>query len=186
MSKSNLVEPIRKKTEINKVTNALHGRNRVLFVLGINLGLRVSDLIALKVSDLFDENMKPRKGTLTIREGKTGKPRRFVLNDKVKRELKKAGYTSEDVWLFPSRKGSSHIGREAAWKIVKEAVDRAGLEGNFGTHTLRKTFGYHAYKAGISVDVLQKTFSHSSSSITLRYIGITQEDINDVYMSVNL
>ena len=62
----------------------------------------------------------------------------------------------------------------------------ARVEGAIGMHTLRKTFGYWAYKQGIDIILLMKIFNHSSPSITLRYIGITQEDINNVYISLNL
>jgi len=62
----------------------------------------------------------------------------------------------------------------------------AGIKEPVGTHTMRKTFGYHAYKKGLDLAVIQKLLNHSSPSITLAYIGITQEDQDNVYMSLNL
>ncbi|MCH5476765.1 tyrosine-type recombinase/integrase [Bacillus cereus] len=181
----NEVQPIRKKTEINKMKRALHGRNRLLFVLGINLGLRISDLLELKVSDLKDENNKFRK-YLVVTEKKTQKVRKVTISTTVRKEIKDAGISefSED-YIFPSRRGSKPIGRVQAYRILNEAADRAGLS-EIGTHTLRKTFGFHAYKGGASIQTLQKIFNHSSEKVTLHYIGITQDTIDDVYESLSL
>ena len=88
--------------------------------------------------------------------------------------------------LFPSRKGNGSIKRNQAYKILSEAAHAVGIKDNIGTHSMRKTFGYHAYKTGIDISILQKIFNHSCPSITLRYIGITQDDIDDVYLNLNL
>ncbi|QWI73290.1 tyrosine-type recombinase/integrase (plasmid) [Bacillus mycoides] len=181
----NEVQPIKKKTEINKMKRALHGRNKLLFVLGINLGLRISDLLELKVSDLKDENNKFRK-YLIVTEKKTQKARKLTISTAVKKEIKDAGISEfSEEYIFQSRKGSKPIGRVQAYRILNEAADRAGLS-EIGTHTLRKTFGFHAYKGGASIQTLQKIFNHSNEKTTLHYIGITQDTIDDVYESLSL
>ncbi|WP_072169790.1 tyrosine-type recombinase/integrase [Propionispora sp. 2/2-37] len=71
-------------------------------------------------------------------------------------------------------------------KIINNAARSIGITEKIGTHTLRKTFGYHAYQSGVSIGVIQKLFNHSAPSITLRYIGITQDDLDNVYLNLNL
>jgi len=90
-------------------------------------------------------------------------------------------------FLFSSRKGNNRpISRVQAYRIINEACRIAKIKGSIGTHTLRKTFGYWAYKQGIDITLLMRIFNHSSPAITLRYIGITQEEINEVYINLNL
>ncbi|MEI5921051.1 tyrosine-type recombinase/integrase [Bacillus albus] len=179
------VQPIRNKRDINKMKRALSGRNKLLFVLGINLGLRISDLLSLKASDLYNANNR-FKSHIELIETKTKKRRKLTISDAVKKEIKDAGICGySDDYLFPSRKGSKPIGRVQAYRILNEAADRAGLS-EIGTHTLRKTFGYHAYKGGVDVATLQRIFNHSSEKITLHYIGITQDTIDEVYNTVSL
>lgn len=179
------VQPIRTKRDINKMKRALHGRNKLLFVLGINLGLRISDLLTIKVSDMMTENGRFKTHMIVV-EQKTKKSRKLALSTAVKKEIKDAGIVgySED-YLFPSRKGSKPIGRVQAYRILNDAADRAGLD-EIGTHTLRKTFGFHAYKAGVSIQTIQKIFNHTNEKTTLHYIGITQDTIDDVYESLSL
>ncbi|WP_202801058.1 tyrosine-type recombinase/integrase [Paenisporosarcina sp. TG20] len=91
--------------------------------------------------------------------------------------------------LFLSKKknkGKSPLLRQQACKIINDAAREGGITDKIGTHTLRKTFGYHAYQAGANIEIIQKLFNHSAPSITLRYIGITQDDLDDVYLNLNL
>ncbi|MGL5086016.1 MAG: tyrosine-type recombinase/integrase, partial [Clostridium sp.] len=91
--------------------------------------------------------------------------------------------------LFLSQKnsnGSKAIKRQRAYKVINDAAKAAGIKEKIGTHTLRKTFSYHAYKSGISIELIQKLFNHSAPSITLRYIGITQDTLDTVYLNLNL
>jgi site-specific recombinase XerD len=69
---------------------------------------------------------------------------------------------------------------------LNSAAERVGITESIGCHTLRKTFGYHAYKAGVDLTLLQSIFNHSAQSVTLRYIGIIQDDIDNVYDALNL
>ena len=88
--------------------------------------------------------------------------------------------------LFPSRKGGTPISRIQAYRIINEAARIAKIKDQIGTHTMRKTFGYWAYKQGADISVIQKLLNHSSPGITLRYIGITQEQLDEVVLNLNL
>jgi integrase len=193
VTKVNNVEPIRDKKKIEAIKKILlggnHYRDYLLFVLGINTGLRVSDLLKLRFDDVIDQqgNFKDVK----ITEEKTGKTKVFRLNeaarDAIKFYIGKIGEYEPEHYLFPSRKGENKpVSRIRAWQIINEAAKSVGIKNEIGTHTLRKTFGYHARKAGTPIEILQKIFNHSAPSITMRYIGITQDELNDVYLNLNL
>jgi len=185
------VQPIRDKNQIEamkKVLRAASLRNFVLFTLGINSGLRISDLLPLKISDITDEKGKIRD-RISLREKKTGKAKAFPIGETTKKALKEYLFSlnyQSDRPLFPSRKGNGPLTRQQAYRLLNEAARTIGIMDEIGTHTLRKTFGYHAYKSGADIAVIQKLFNHSSPSVTLRYIGITQEELDDVYLSLNL
>ncbi|RIV26409.1 site-specific integrase [Alicyclobacillaceae bacterium I2511] len=196
------VEPIREIRQIQAMRTVLRDqsiRNELLFVLGINSGLRISDILSLKAGDVFRAPSKARED-LTIVEKKTGKTKRVYLGDTVKKLLERyyqQEHPSMDDYLFPSRKHTGlPIRRERAWEILNQAAELIGLvdwdndgklaSGRIGTHTLRKTFGYHAYQSGVDLALLQDLFNHSSERTTLRYIGITEENKKAVYLRLDL
>lgn len=88
--------------------------------------------------------------------------------------------------MFPSRKGDKAISRIQAYRILNTAADRAGLNIEIGTHTLRKTFAFHAYKNGTDLALLQTILNHSSQRETLVYLCVEQKQIDDVYIEINL
>lgn len=185
------VEPIKNIRDINKIRQYLYGkenkRDYCIFVVGINVGLRAGDLLSLKIKDVTDGNTI--YDTVTIKEQKTGKTRNFALNENAKESIKiylnsLTDYDFED-YLFKSRKGG-HLGVRPLHHIIKTITKDLGIKGNFGTHTLRKTMAYHRYINKVPLETLQKLLNHSSSAITLRYIGITQKVIIDCYNAVNL
>ncbi|ADQ42061.1 integrase family protein (plasmid) [Caldicellulosiruptor acetigenus I77R1B] len=171
------VQPIRDVELIQQFKKLLKQkslRDYMLFVVGINTGLRISDLLKLKAGDVKNKEF------IVIREEKTNKPLRFPINEYLKQELE--NYISsmqlkDDDYLFQSRKGENRpISRIQAYRILNRTAKQLGLD-EVGTHTLRKTFGYHHYKRFKDVAMLQEIFNHSSPSITLRYIGITDDEI---------
>lgn len=179
----NLVQPIRNKRDIERMKKALgNPRDRLLFIFGINSSLRISDILKLTVSDVRG------KDVLTLREKKTGKAKKFPLNQSIAAAVKTLvpADSPADSPLFPSRKGDKAISRVQAYRVLNEAARRAGIDCEIGTHTLRKTFAYHAYKAGADLSVLQAVLNHSSQRETLKYIGIVQDDIDNVYIAINL
>jgi integrase len=180
------VQPIRDIKQLNAMKEYLFEHNErdyLMFVIGINSGLRISDLLKLTVEDVVS-------GIVTIREQKTGKTKQFPLSNACKKAvdhyLTTTGLTTGT--LFPSAKGiNKPISKVQAWRILNKAADWVGIKENIGTHTMRKTFGYHAYRSGVPVGYLQSCFNHSSQAITMRYIGITQEELNEkVYLKMNL
>ncbi|WP_019241502.1 MULTISPECIES: tyrosine-type recombinase/integrase [Bacillus] len=182
----NTVEPIRDTRHISAMKKALHGRDLLLFTYGINSGLRISDILTLKVGDIRN------KDSIVVQETKTRKPKRFIFNDTIKKAVADLipATASDDEYVFKSRKGNNKpISRVAAYQVLNAAAERAGIAdkiGAIGTHTLRKTFGYHAYKKGVDIALLQSIFNHSAQSITLKYIGINQDSIDEVYANINL
>ena len=172
----NIVDPIREKECINAVKRILResgSRNLLLFLLGINTGLRVSDLLRLRVKDVKN------KDSLQIREKKTHKIKKFPMSKEIRifidEYVERKALTR---YLFKSKKTNKPITRIQAYRIIKDACDTIGIE-HTGTHSLRKTFGYHLYKQTKDIALLQKVLNHSSQDITLRYIGVTQEIIDD-------
>jgi len=171
-----IVQPIRDKEKIEDMKRELLKsgyKNFLMFVIGINTGLRIGDILELKVMDLRD------KTHIKIIEQKTDKIKRFLINSSLKVEIDKfiKGMREEE-YLFQSRKGQNKpISRVQAYRILNSAGAKVGLK-EIGTHTLRKTFGYWHYKQNKDVVLLQEIFNHSAPSVTLRYIGIN-EDVKD-------
>ncbi|WP_129598588.1 site-specific integrase [Anaerophilus nitritogenes] len=172
----NIVQPIRDKNKIEDMKHELLKsgyKNYLLFVTGINTGLRVGDLLHLKVYDIKNRTH------IMIEEQKTGKEKRFLINNQLRKDFERyIQNMKEEEYLFQSRKGKNKpITRVQAYRILNETGRRVGLS-EIGTHTLRKTFGYWHYQIYKDVAILQDIFNHSSPSVTLRYIGINQ-DIKD-------
>ena len=179
------VEPIRSKRQIDNIKRYLkHSnlRDYLLFVLGINSGLRISDLLSLTVDDVKDKNR------IILRERKTGKTKDFPLSDTCKKAIQEyiANARDTDSWLFRSKKGDRPITRVQAYRIINSAARMVGIDEGIGTHTLRKTFGYWAYKKGVDITKIQKLLNHSAPSVTLGYIGITRDELDNIYINLNL
>ena len=184
------VQPIRDLKQIETIKKLLKLRNMrdyCLFVLGINSGLRISDLLKLKISDISERGKI--KDRIRLREKKTNKFKDFPLSNSTKASLKeylKTREYNENEPLFISRKNKGFLLRQQAYKIINDVAKSVGIKEKIGTHTLRKTFGYHAYNNGYDITLIQKLFNHSSPSVTLRYIGITQDEMDNVYLSLEL
>ncbi len=178
------VEPIRDLATLERVKNELlkqSYRDYVMFTTGLNTGLRISDILPLKVADVRG------KTHITLREGKTSKRKRFSINPTLRAILDPYIENMEDhEYLFQSRKGDNQpISRVQAYRVLKQVGDKLGIE-DFATHTMRKTFGYHHYQQYKDVVILQEIFNHSAPSVTLRYIGITQDEIDQSYNGFGL
>lgn len=165
-------QPIRDIANIARMKEVLPSvRDRILFTIGINTGLRISDLVKLKPEDIN------QKGEIEIREQKTGKVNRFRMSEPVWKQVKSYIDAYPKEYLFTSRKGG-HISTHQAWVIISTAGKKLGLE-HIGTHSMRKTFGYHAWKRTRNLPLIQEALNHSSQRITMRYLGITEEIKND-------
>jgi integrase len=172
----NFVEPIRESKLVRDMASYLkktNERNYIMFLCGIYTGLRISDILKLKVSDVKNKNY------ISLREQKTGKQKTFEINPVLKREITSYIVDKDpDDYLIKSREDyNKPLTRSMAYKIMQEVADKFSLE-CIGCHTLRKTFGYHFYQQTKDVVTLMKIFNHSHPNVTLRYIGIEQESIN--------
>ncbi|WP_461311048.1 site-specific integrase [Bacillus altitudinis] len=177
---ANTVDAIKNKRDIERMKKALHGRDLVMFVLGVSLGLRISDLLTIRVGDLRGQSH------LAIREGKTGKIRDIKLSSTVVKLAQKLD-GDDDSYVFQSRKGiNKPISRVQAYRVLNAAAERAGINIDIGTHTLRKTFGYQLYSKGINITRIMKVFGHSSEAQTLKYIGITADEIDAAYEAIEI
>lgn len=167
-----IVEPIRAKQDIEKMKRALRAkseRDYVMFMVGINAGLRVSDILQLRVRDV--------RGThIRIREQKTQKYKSIVINSVLRKAIDPyIKYRRNDEYLIKSRQGDNkHISRQQAYYILRDAAKSCGIE-SVGTHTMRKTFGYHMYQRTKDIVAIQKIFNHDHPSTTMAYLGIDRE-----------
>jgi len=171
------VEPIRNLKDLRKIEEILskNPRDLLFFTIGTNCGLRISDILLLNIEDVRGKNY------IQLNEKKTGKFKKFPINSKLKPMLEKfTKGKSGDEPLFMT-KFQNRLGRVTAYYTIRGACEQANLEEKFGTHTMRKTFGYHHYKKYKDVAMLQKIFNHSSPMVTLRYIGIEQDQIDESY-----
>ena len=199
-------QPIRSQSDRDALSNYFWRRNLrdyAFFQFGIATGRRISDLVRLNVRDIAYID---RKGHFRIverfevREKKTGKLANIMLHPSARRALSKylrrRREKSESLGavlnepLFKSRKrgrdGQYRIREQQAWRVLNNAARACGLTYKIGTHSLRKTFGYILYQSGQSIALIQKFLNHSSPDITLAYIGITQDDMDDAILSMDI
>lgn len=171
----NFVSPIKNEKTIEDIAGYLKKKNErdwMMFMVGIHSGLRISDILPIKVRDVKGQR------SLNIKEKKTGKYRVVPITKELRKML--ANYCENkdpEAYLFKSRqKYNKPISRDMAYKILRDAAEKFGLY-NIGTHTMRKTFGYHFYKKYGDIVTLQEIFNHSHPRVTMRYIGLNEESI---------
>jgi integrase len=180
------VDPIRKIKDIKAIAKLTsdNPRDHLLFLMGINNGLRAGDLIKLKVKDV--RHLKVGD-TLTIKESKTGKDNILVFNKTVYKALRNYLDTlqpHDSEYLFASRKGNGHIQSQAVSKLLKKWTKAINLKGNYGAHTLRKTWGYIQRTAhGVGFEIICKRYNHSSPAVTMRYLGIQDKEVHATLMN---
>jgi integrase len=168
------VDPIRKIKDIKAISKITQDnpRDHLLFIMGINNGLRRN----MRVGD-----------ALTIKESKTGKDNILVINKTVHRALRNfldRVQLDDDSFLFASRKGNGHIQSQAVSKLVKNWTKAINLKGNYGAHTLRKTWGYiQRTMHGVGFEIICKRYYHSSPAITMRYLGIQDKEVHSTLMN---
>lgn len=184
------VEPIKDEKKLNAFLKYLKGTNYrdwMMAKMQLNTGLRISDVVSIKVSDILNEKKK-FKSYFALHEEKTNKSKKISFSEPLKKDL--LAYINEnalelDDYLFTSRKSKdgakNHITTVQAYRVLKAAADAVGIE-FFGTHSLRKTFGYKTYiNTGFNVALIQSIFNHGSQRETLIYIGMDQEEKDEVY-----
>lgn len=185
-----LTEPIRDITVLRRLAEYWLGkgnlRNYLLIVLGTSTILRPCDLLSLTWDKVYDFKSGVFRTHISLAETKTGKNRVIAINNQAKKALGLYFPHRKGNFLFPgNRKNKTAISRIQAWRIVRAAAEGVDAPG-VALYSLRKTAGYHAYKSGVSPALLMTVFNHSSFDITKRYLGITQDEIDGVYLSAVL
>ena len=202
--RSYTTSPIKNKAVIASVREYFLSReqynNHMLFVVGISVGLRISDLLSLRFIDVMNEQIEFRD-EIILPEIKTGKPRVFALSDVAKDAIRlyidkvlNWRFSMGD-YLFPPRKQdskSAHIDQSTANRALGAAFAANHLDMNHGTHVLRKTFAYHVLtgtndplERSRRLEVLQHMLNHSSPAITLAYAGITADEEQAIYKNLD-
>ena len=180
------VEPIRRLEDIKAIKKLLANspRDYLLFTMGINNGLRIGDLLRLKVRDV--QGVKPGD-TVRVREQKTEKDNVLVINRATHKALQnylRQKNPAPEEHLFLSQKKNGPLTVSYANRLIKSWCKAINLRGNYGTHTLRKTFGYIQRKHfGVGYDILCKRFNHTSPAVTMRYLGKKAREVSGVLIN---
>jgi integrase len=179
------VDPIRDLKAIKSIKKLLADKPRdlALFVVGINTNLRASDLVRITVGQV--RSLKAND-SFPLREKKTGKAREVILNascvDAIRSYLDTRPNAQDDEPLFLSQRGGKAITPISINALVKSWCKTLNLKGNYGAHTLRKTFGYHQRVSfGVDIPTLMHCFGHSTQRQTLKYLGIGEQEVRSVF-----
>ncbi|MBU5478002.1 tyrosine-type recombinase/integrase [Eubacterium sp. MSJ-13] len=195
-------QPIRDIGELDKIKKYYcdvkpNKRNWLLIICGLNTALRISDILKLRWKDVYNEGLLSFKSHIDIKEQKTGKKTTIFINNNLKEALasflkdlfaKKINLAElmERFIFLGQKSGNKPISRIQAFRIISHAAEKCQLGHRVSSHSLRKTFGYHAWKKGVSPALLTSIYNHSSYKITTRYLGIDQDDRDEVFGLVNL
>jgi len=194
---SKRVEPIKNKEDIKAMKEAMiedeDWRAYLMFTVGINFGLRISDLLSLKFNDLIDKEGDFRE-VFTIDESKTNKRKNIKINQSVKDAInmvientflkRMENYNRPMVWSGNNSRES--MSRTTAHRIMKKYSKKVEIEDNISTHSLRKTHAFHIYKKTGDLALVQKILNHSSPEMSLRYLGINSKQMNEAVNNLNL
>ena len=166
-------------------------RNYAMIILGLNTAFRISDLLKLQWQDVFNHKKNCFKDHICITEQKTGKEKCVAINANVFEALhilqEEEPSREKDHFLFTGKRGTEeHLSRSQAFRIIKEAAEYAGLDEHISCHSLRKTFGYHAWRQGIEPALLMNIYNHSSFQVTVRYLGIEQDDRDNIFRNIDI
>lgn len=188
-------QPIRQNRDIQNFKNYFlerkEYRNYLLVTFGLNTALRISDILTLKWEDIYQFDKKIFKKHITVTEQKTHKRNQIYLNKTLisaaQLYLGSHPAARPEEYLFRSRKKENEpISRVQAYRIIKAAAQFVELEENISCHSLRKTFGYHAWKLGAEPTLIMNIYNHSSFQVTKRYLGIEQKDKDSLFLKINL
>lgn len=187
-------EPLRSATQIELVRSLIAAktkeplRNRLIFDIGINNGIRTIDILNLKRSNVLNRDGSIKEFT-TIVESKTGKKRQLHFNDSIRKEMSEylSQQPSKGQWLFASyRDPRQPIHTQAVYRMFSRIKQGQPMLKGLTAHSMRRTFGYHYYKQTHDIATLMNLFNHSSQAITLRYIGIQQDETKKALASISL
>lgn len=188
-------QPIREKEQVKKYIAYYDviqpiPRNHALIMLGLHTALRISDLLALKWKDVYDFKLLRFRGHISVTEKKTGKQNVIALNSHARDSLEKYRKTRrlspEDYIFTKNTDYSKPLSRSQAFRIVKKAANETLHEPHISCHSLRKTFGYHAWKQGTPPALLMDIYNHSSYRVTKKYLGISQDERDSIFLQLKL
>jgi integrase len=182
-------QPIRNKHQVRQLAEYYlkrgELRNHVLIVMGVHTALRISDLLRLKWDDVYDFDRQRVRESIALTEKKTGKTRVIKLNARIVSALTVyAPAARRGAFLIINPRTQKAISRIQAYRLIRAAAEALNFLSRVSCHSLRKTFGYLAWKAGVSPAVIMEIYNHSSFAVTRRYLGVTQDDENEVYLKL--
>ncbi|MDR3295387.1 MAG: tyrosine-type recombinase/integrase [Clostridiales Family XIII bacterium] len=183
-------EPIRDRRQLRRLADYFlekgQVRNHVLVVLAVHTALRVGDLLSLTWDDMYDFRKNRVHKSIRVTEKKTGKAKSVALHRDAVRALELfAGSARQGRSLFENPRTGKAISRVQAYRVVRAAAEELGM-GRVSCHSLRKTFGYFAWKGGRPLAVIMEIYNHSSLAVTRRYLGVAQDDKDKVYLGLRL
>lgn len=188
-------QPIRNLTELELLkdyylTVSPNLRNYALICTGINTALRISDIRLLKWENVYDFKEKRFRKHLSLTEQKTGKTNRIAMNQSLIQAfsmyMESLGRVSPDAYIFTGNGRTNPLSRSQAFRIIRDGARDLHLSQSVSCHSLRKTFGYHAWRNGVAPVVIMSIYNHSSFHITTRYLGIEQDDKDSAFLKLNL
>ena len=195
----NTAQPIRNPEDLENlkkyyVEDRPHCRNQLLIVMGLNTALRISDILSLRWESVYEFRKQEYKTHILLTEQKTGKISRIYINKSIQNALTeyRENMHSNNIpfrrsqFLFRHTSSNVPITRIQAFRIIKEAAEYYQIPGTICCHSLRKTFGYHAWKQGVSPVLLMSIYNHSSFQVTKRYLGIEQDDRDQIFEQIML
>ena len=181
--KSSLLPEVFSPNEVVRLIEATRGlKQRVLLMTAYSAGLRVSELVNLKLADISSERMMIR-----VEQGKGQKDRYTILSKNLLVELRWYWKRYRPrVWLFPNRTKNGPLSKNQAWRIYDQAKKRAGLKGGRGINTLRACFATHLLEAGEDLRKIQLLLGHSSILSTQRYLRLRQQTLGSTVSPLDL
>ena len=185
-------QPIRNKHQVRELAwyylRRGQIRNHVLIVMGVHTALRISDLLRLRWDDVYDFENHRVRDSFTLTEKKTGKTKIVALNKDAIRALTMLATQSAVIggFILENNRTGKAISRIQAYRLIRAAAEVLQFQNRVSCHSLRKTFGYHAWKSGVSPVVIMEIYNHSSFAVTRRYLGVAQDDKDTVYLNLSL
>ena len=183
-------EPIRNKHQVRELAMYYlkrgEIRNHVLIVMGVHTALRISDLLRIRWDDVYDFEKKRVRDSVSITEKKTGKTKIVALSKNIKTALNLFSFAAKPgTFIIENKRTRKAISRIQAYRLIRAAAEALGFSFRVSCHSLRKTFGYHAWKDGVSPVVIMDIYNHTSLAVTQRYLGVSQDDRNEVYLNLD-
>ena len=170
------VQPIKKICDIEKIKvylQASNKRNYLLFVMGINTGIKSNQILNLKLRDVVDDKYK-------IKEYIYIDNKEYFINEPIAQAIivfLEENNLDLNSYLFESQKSDLPINRSQLYRILNNAVNKCRIDIHIGNETLRKTFGYHYYYKTGNVKYLKEVFNQASKKTLFEYLGIDNDTV---------